>query len=69
MENETNYGSKVHLSYSNIAADKYAGHSFQISAATTAASAGIQDSTIQTLDRWQSSCYLLYVRLDPHHMS
>ena len=53
----------------NLPADKYAGHSFRIGAATTAASAGIEDSTIQTLGRWQSSSYLLYVKLDPCHMA
>ncbi len=42
---------------------QYAGHSFRIGAATTAAIAGIEDSTIQTLGRWQSSAYLQYIRL------
>ena len=42
---------------------KYAGHSFRIGAATTAAAAGIEDSLIQTLGRWKSSAYLLYVKV------
>jgi len=44
-------------------------YSFRIGAATMAASAGIEDSTIQTLGHWQSSSYLLHVKLNPHHMA
>ena len=53
----------------NIPAHLYTGHSFRIGAATTAASAGIEDSTIQTLGRWQSSAYLLYIKLHPSHLA
>ena len=68
---KSNFVSHVRLGLlrANLPADKYAGHSFRIGAATTAASAGIEDSTIQTLGRWQSSSYLLYIRLDPRHMA
>ena len=41
----------------------YAGHSFRIGAATTAAQCGLQDSLIKTLGRWESTAYLLYVRM------
>lgn len=53
----------------NIPAHLYTGHSFRIGAATTAASVGIEDSTIQTLGRWRSSAYLLYIRLNPSHLA
>ena len=51
------------LSASGVDHSKYAGHSFRIGAATTAAQCGIADSTIQlVLGRWESSAYLLYIR-------
>ena len=40
----------------------YAGHSFRIGAVTSAALAGIEDSTIQLLGQWQSAAFLRYVR-------
>ena len=46
-----------------VDSDKYAGHSFRIGAASTAAAVGVEDSLIQTLGRWKSSAYLSYVRV------
>ncbi len=40
----------------------YAGHSFRIGAATTAATQGMPDSLIKTLGRWESAAYTLYIR-------
>ena len=41
---------------------QYAGHSFCIGAATSAALAGIKDLMIQTLGRWQSAAFLQYIQ-------
>ena len=46
------------LSSIGLPQSDYAGHSFQIGAATTAALAGVEDSTIQVLGRWQSAAFL-----------
>jgi hypothetical protein len=39
----------------------YAGHNFQIEAATTAAAAGVEDGLIKILGRWQSAAYIQYI--------
>ena len=51
------------LSDLGLSARNYAGHSFQVGAAMTAAMVGIEDSLIQTLGRWRSSAYFLYIRI------
>lgn len=46
----------------SICYQNYSGYSFWIGAATAAAQAGIQDSTIQALGRWNSAAFLQYIR-------
>ena len=57
------------LNQAGIDSTSYAGHSFRVGAASTAASAGIEDSLIQTLGRWKSNAYLTYVRLPPENLA
>ena len=53
----------------NLPAHQFSGHSFRRGAATTAAMAGIQGSTIQALGRWKSAAYLLYIKMHPGSLS
>lgn len=47
----------------DLEVSSYSGHSFRIGAATAASAAGVEDSMIKTLGRWQSSAYQTYVRI------
>ena len=57
---------KSALTSVGVDASKYSGHSFRIGAATTA---GLEDTLIQTLGRWKSAAYLLYIRLPPSQLA
>ena len=52
-----------------VDARHYSGHSFRIVAATSAAAAGVEDSIIKILGRWQSSAYTQYVRVPPDQLA
>ena len=50
------------LTRAGVNSSAYAGHSFRIGAATTAAQRGVPDSTIKMLGRWESAAYAIYIR-------
>ena len=55
------------LSLSGFNPSDYAGHSYRIGAATTAASVGLPPWLIKTMGRWSSECYEKYIRC-PHSL-
>ena len=57
------------LAEAGLKPEAYAGHSFRIGAATTAAACGVPADTIKTLGRWKSQAYQLYVRLPKQQLA
>ena len=49
------------LTRAGYTCQNYTGHSFCIGVATTAAAAGIPDSTIQALGQWSSAAFIRYI--------
>ncbi len=54
------------LSLGGFEPSHYAGHSFRIGAATTAASLNIPAWLIKTMGRWSSDCFERYIRTPKH---
>ena len=60
------------LEAAHLPAKDFAGHSFRIRTATTAASAGLPDSAMQALGHWKGpliATYFLYIRMEPNKLA
>lgn len=57
------------LTHAEVNVVQYSGHSFQIGATTTVNKKGLFSEKIQTLDIWESSAYLLYIRLSREELA
>ena len=53
----------------NLDTHSYNTQSFRIGAATSAKQAGISDTHIKTLGRWQSDAYQRYIRTSPQELA
>ena len=53
------------LQHLGFPTELYVSHSFRINTATSAAEAGLPPWLIQTLQRWSSNCFTIYIRTLP----
>ena len=60
---------RVALEAAGLPYKHFAGHSFRIGAATAAARAGIEDSAIRIMGRWNSTAFLAYIRTPPNQLA
>jgi hypothetical protein len=60
---------RILLNQARFNASHYAGHSYRIGSATTAASANLPAWLIKTLGRWSSDCYERYIRIPSFTLS
>ena len=56
---------RVALLAAGISSEGYAGHSFMIGAATSAARAGVLAHLIKAMGRWSSDAFMVYLWLLP----
>lgn len=57
------------LTTAGLQGSDFKGHSFRIGAATAASQAGVPETTIKVLGRWQSMAYQRYIRLSPSELA
>ena len=57
------------LTAAGLEGSKFKGHSFRISAATTASEVGVPETTIKILGRWRSMAYQRYIRPPPDKLA
>ena len=57
------------LTAAGVEGSQFNGHSFRIGAATSASAAGVAETTIKLLGRWESAAYQRYIRPSPEDLA